>query len=532
MLLVLSGCGEDTPVSLEEPPEVDALTIICKPLAPEPGEQAQLSIQSTGRGDELADYYWSVSAGSLVVENGLSVPWHVPDATGTVSVQVIASIGSDRDTLSRTILIGNFEKLNTIKRLSMKPVLRGGQFFFVGADLLPNDPDFIGFHVYQKGSVGISLVSRCRTENCDLGGGDFLFYPELDKVLASMVINYSPTLRRQQRDALIFPFYSAIEQPVNISDDSGSSSHRRKNQHTHPYGSADLDMIVWQENISGLLSDGTDDLINIRFYRQSDDLDMQLTTNVDSFEQILVDTFMVYVYWDNILPMITPQEDHVLFFRDTTRTFEPVLIPIEASGPDTSNMRALKTFSFGEVRINEQTVFQWNPTVPTLLGFIDRSDYLCYFDYVAESVLKLDNIGKVFEFVWSPNGDSCAVVTETGVSLVDLIGNPTQVFQKERPGDNIVGINWSSDPVDPELAFRVVRKGKNVDDSWSSIVIYSFNNDDWYYATPTVNWDSDKEPSVDYTWMRVIFKPDGSGFYAPIPSEQRNEYVQIYHSFE
>ena len=532
-LLFISGCSEDDNPVQPPPVELDALNIICSPLSPAPGEVAQLTIQSAGSAPDLADYEWSVDAGSLIVDNGQSVPWQVPNSPTTATVTVYASIEAIRDTLTQTVAIRNFEWVPTGRAFSVNPVFRGTQLYFVGSYRPPTDLDFRGFSVFQRGSTGPVLISRCVSDLCPEGGFDFVFYPEIDKVIGSMVVNYRQSLKQQLHNVWVFPFFSAIEQPEDISKASPPELSGRRDKHHKPQASQDLDIIVWQENVVGVRGDGTDDLNDVRFYRDSDGLDMRLTTSIDSFIQIDVDTNVVYVYWRNIHPLITPQQDYVLFFRDTTRYFEPVLVPLDAGGPDTSQARHLNTFSFADIKIDEETIFQWNPAINTLLGFIDRDGNLCYFDYMAESALKLDNVGVVKEFVWSPDGDYCAAITENGVSRVDLSGNPTEVFTKEKLSDNISGINWSPDPLESILAFRIVRKGATADESWSSVIILSLETEDWdwYYATPGVAWDSVKEPILNYTWMRVIFGEDSDEFYVPIPTSQSGLYVQIYRSY-
>lgn len=547
------GTGPEEPLGI-----VDALTIICNPLAPEPGEIARLTVQAIPAGGKVATYDWTVEAGTLIVDEGISVTWQVPDTAGVFHVEVRASLDQSRDTLSKDIMVRNFERIEWIYNdgegqqtlsTALRPVILPDGFYCTGHYSFDYNPEY-RYHVIQKSGVSTNCKTRC---DALVGGDHFQFFPDVNRILGSMLVNFSGYFRLQRMDVWSFPtlgFGSPIN--ITISDESDVGTPQRpvfrKNQHIHPVGNQNLDMAVWQQNIAGESLDGTQDLANIGFSNaarwssswQEGDPPTFMTLTESYYLEITMsgtelDTNVVY--YKNILPQITPLEDYVIYFVDTTGTFEPCMIPITGNEPDTTQRRALMIdpdhgiFWQRGVEVGENTVFQWSP-VGDLLGFIDQRSYICQFDYTAEDVDRLTGLGKVSEFAWSPDGSRVAAISENGVIISSLGGIPRIIFEKERATDEIYGINWSNDPDDLMLGFRVVRKGRTTDDSWSSIVIWSEEDpEDWYYATPVVHWPG--EPLVDdYTWMRVVFEPDSDGLYVPIPvADLPGRNVVIYHSY-
>jgi hypothetical protein len=557
------GCEENGTTSVENGPEIDALTIICNPLSPAPGEEAQLTTQATGTsGTTWPEYHWVAEAGSLLAEEGISVGWKVPDDPGVYHVEVRASLDQSADSLEKYIMVRNFESLNWDFELSSTDIKRvnesylplevpGGLASISFGDRWYGTHPIWGYHVL----INTGTTVNCKTDFRNLYGGDhFSINSNVNQILGSMYMTSSGYFRKQRMDIWMFPtlgFGSSIN--VTKSDRSDESSEpsmpkNRKNQHVYPYGNENLDMVVWQMDISGMKLDGTDDEYKIGFSNSSrwntpwnEGQPPTFMTLTQSYyikiEKVgnLWDTSRVY--YKNIRPIITPQDDYIIYYVDSTGTFEPCMIPIVGGEPDTLQRRALMVgfdhgiFWLEGVEVGENTVFQWNPT-SDLLGFIDRNNYLCLFDPYSEAVDRLTNIGKVEEFAWAPDGSKAAVIHEFGVSMVSLAGINRIVFEKERTSDGIFGVNWSHDLADPRLAFRIVRKGTGEGMSFSAIVVYSDNDMNWYYASPRVGWAM--EPVIqDYRWLRMLFQSDDAGIYAPIPvSGIPDKDVVIYHSYE
>ncbi len=563
-VFLAAGC-EDNPTEVIRPPGVvDALVIICNPLAPKPGQIAQLTMQATGQsGTTWPEYHWVAEAGSLLADAGISVGWKVPDDPGVYHVEVRASLDQSADSLERYIMVRNFESLIWDFQISSTETKRvhasymplevpGGLASISYGRMWYGTHPIWGYHVL----INTGTTVNCKTEFRTLYGGNyFSINSNTNQILGSMYMTSSGYFRRQRMDVWIFPtlgFGSSIN--VSGSDRSDESTDpsippkTRKNQHIYPYGNENLDMAVWKMDMSGTKLDGTDDEFKIGFSNASrwnsswsEGQPPTFMTLTQSYylkiQKIggVLDTSRVY--YNNIHPIITPKDDYVMYFVDSTGTFEPCLIPIVGGEPDTLQRRALMVgfdhgiFWLEGVEVGENTIFQWSP-ISDLLGFIDRKKYLCFFNPYTETVERLTNIGKVDEFAWAPDGSKVAVTHEFGVSMVTLAGIDRIVFEKERMSDEVFGVNWSHDTADPKLAFRIVRKGTGEGESFSAIVIYSDSDGIWYYASPRIGWAM--EPLIqDYTWLRVLFQADDTGIYAPIPvSDVPDRDVIIYHSYE
>ena len=568
-LFVVASCSsEDDPNGPVTGDEVDVLTIICNPLAPAPGEQAQLTVQATGQASGTwPTYNWTAEAGSLIVAEGLSIGWIAPDDPGIYNVRVVANLAGQTDTVSRKIMVRHFEPVDF-------DFTSGGRTYVVSEAYAPTIVStgltciatgenwygtLISSWLYTGLVKGTSAVTA-KTGFADNFGGDFIeFYGNpRNQILTSMMVSSSGYFRQQRKDVILYPLLS-FGSTVNlsysdVSDEPMSGAPRsRRNIHQYPSASADFSMVTWQEGQVGLAQDGTEDLFNIAFSNASmwnqawsypdgstdppPPLFMTLTTSLDSATAILgPDTVTVYNFFHNINPLFTPDDANILYFVDSTGIYEPCIIPMAGNEPDTTLRRAMMIdddhgiFWQAGISVREKTIFQWNPS-NNLLGFIDGYNHLCFFDYATESVQIVDQVGSVSEFAWSPDGTQAAVVGDDGVYIVNLSGMASRVFRVEIPGDAVYGVSWSMDPASPRLVFRVTRKGKTEIDSFSSIVVYDYDADEWYYAAPRISYF--REPEIDdYRWLRVTFDADDDGIYAPLPvGDVPGRYVIIYHSF-
>ncbi|HUV35435.1 MAG TPA: hypothetical protein VMX58_00675 [Patescibacteria group bacterium] len=566
-VVLTMGCGEKGTVPELPPGEIDALTILCNPLSPAPGEIAQLTTQATGRsGTTWPEYHWVVEAGSLLVDEGISVGWKVPDESGIYHIEVHASLDQSADSLEKDIMVRNFEGLTWDCTISGSAKSVTSSYFPIqvsggvasisyGRNWYTSHPVW-GYHVLIKSGTSVYAKTDFFNDGQYLYGGNyFTINTNVNQILGSMYSTSSGYYRQQRMDVWLFPLLG-FGSPINIteSDNSDESDDpmvikNRKNQHVYPVGNEALDMVVWQQNITGIKPDGTDDEFNIGFSNSSrwnsswnEGQPPTFMTLTQSYYITIKKIGAVWdtsrVYYKNIHPILPPQNDHIIYFVDSTGTFEPCLVPIVGSEPDTLQRRALMLgldhgiFWLEGIEVGEKTLFEWNPA-SNLLGFIDTRKFLCFFDYQTETVTRMTSIGKVNEFAWSPDGSLVAVIKEIGVSIVNPLGDDRLIFTKERTSDEIFGINWSPDPADPRLGFRIVRKGSGAGESFSAIVVPSSDNDlKWYYASPRVDWYI--EPTIeDYRWLRVLFEQDNAGIYAPVPvANVSGREVVIYHSFE
>jgi hypothetical protein len=135
------------------------------------------------------------------------------------------------------------------------------------------------------------------------------------------------------------------------------------------------------------------------------------------------------------------------------------------------------------------------------------------------------------EFVFSEDGKLAAVALDGVYILEPGHTEAKRVFAKERTTDGVIGVNWSPGLDDQRLGFRMVRKGASTLESYSALVIYSMDDDRWYYASPEIKPVTVMEPAVNYTWMRAVFESSGGGMYVPVPLATGGGKSVIYYSY-
>ncbi len=536
-LITITGCNDkvvDPPSVCTPSLELDL--IITNPLTPAPGDTTLLTIQSRGEGcDNWGAYAWTVEAGELLQTTGITVQWVAPAEFGAYRIECRATLeGVSPKTAEALVMIRQFDVIETGMIASVKPMVVLNKLYCIAedGDVGPRSNNFLGWSVYDISNT--ARIKKVTDTGDDSEGGSFEFaFPGSgEAIYGSFFTAYYSGLRQQRKNVWRFP--TIFGSPVNASDDEGGLGVLRKNQHRYPNTNVAGNKAVWKFQFAGSSPDGLADLFNVVYWDEFDGPGnwYTVTTSLDSARVIIgVDTVTQYRYFNNIMPMFTPSEDNILYFVDTSGVFEPCVIPMVAGDPDTLQRRAMmvdeKTGIFKQagVSISEKTVFQWNPSA-NFLSFISNGE-IVFFDYAIETVAIVNGLEKVTEFSWSPDGSQIAAVSEDGIYLVSVGGavNPDSVFTRERLTDGIHGIAWNDDLANPQLAFRLVRKGKNEIDSWSSLVIIDLTSGLWAYASETVQWHSSREPSeIDYTWMRCLFDEDGTGVYAPFPVLDDAEY--------
>jgi len=535
IFIIFISCSKESTVGPKLPKAfLEGQYLICTPLAPAPGDTAVLTFEVSGYSSNgLPVVNWSVNIGSLLATEGFSVDWVIPDTTGLFEVSAIATVDGVSDTMSRYIMVRNFEELNTGIKLSMFPHI-GTSFYFIGSKQSPDTANFGGYNAYRySNSNSVKLTGS--DEEPVLDGGFDLSYHN-NNVLGSFICveDYS-SFNNASQNVVYYSLFGLGGSFITNDFDGGGYS--RKNTYIHPYGDEDLEMVVWQEHIVGEERDGTKDLVNIGFWKRPS-TKMTLTRNMHLVPISAGDTvFWKPRYFNNIKPILTPDDNYIIYFVDSTEVFEPCIIPIVGGIPDTTQRRAFMVsedhglFGVNGISVDESTVFQWNPTRPTILGFIDSGGKLCFFDYYTEDVTVVPGINGASEMAWSPDGNRCAVVATEGIAVANLAGDASFVFAKEKDSDELVSVNWSPEVEEPTIGFRMIRKGKSGVDSYSALVLYSLNDNIWYYATPAVRWSA--EPPVDYRWMRVLFNNSKDDIYLPMPvvEPETNMQVSIFHSF-
>jgi hypothetical protein len=533
VFFVWIGCGEENVNAPETPSEISALNIICNPLSPAPGDTAWLTVQPVGTGG-VPSYEWWVGGGTLLSRESISVQWAVPDTPGVFRVSVKVTLGTAVDTMGKYVMLRRCVPVETGIRFSYDPRVSDSDVIITGSNLTVSDPNFFGYHVYRLGTP-VEQITSNGAPSVD-GGFSFTFIG--DDLLSSVVTNGNPFLRRQSMNVILFPLTFGSKRYVSNNDQFGSTF--RRNRHLSPSATRNLKMVAWQAHSVGGSEDGRNDLVNIAYRKETGPIQI-LTIAKDS---TLKEYGWLYRYFRNIKPMFTPDESesNILYFVDSTGTYEPCLIPVDAAtGPAIGQNREIGgpakhgIFYNSNVQISEKTVFQWNPKAPTQLGFIDVAGNFCLLDYDLETVDIVSSVGKIQEFAWSDDGEA-AVINKTGVLILTPPGGaPDTAFVKERIGDGIAGVNWSLPGVgEQSLGFRMVRKGISTAESFSALVLYSMTNKKWYFASPRIP-ASTTEPTVDYRWLRAVFDPSGFGMYVPvptlIPAPGEGDQVVIYHSY-
>ena len=519
-----AGCSKKDNTVVPPPPAgLDLTAIICNPLAPAPGDTTQLTAQVSGTGDNPT-YQWQAQAGTLIKNGSISVQWLAPADPGIYRVFVRAAVGSDVDTMSKYIMVRNVSVVNNGLRYAFYPQIVDGELYSVGTNQSLSDVDFFGFHAYhlELPPVPIDVYG-----GVDVSGGyEFQFFP--DGIVTSSITEGAEYIRQQAVNVFFFPYLVGPKKAVSNNEAAGTLFRKNENHHASP--SSDLGMYVWQYNRVGPIDDGSQDLLNVRF-RAGSGASSILTVSKDSIFQFGA---WSYKFYRNIRPIFTPDDGTIIYFVDSTETFEPCVIPMNGTQPVIESRRAIHEgqrhgiFFDAGIKVSEKTVYQWNPVIPTQLGFIDDARNFCLFNYSDSSAQIVSNLGKLSEFAWDPSGKITAV-NEAGVIIATPGGVPDTVFVKERSSDDVVGVNWSPGTSAQKVGFRLVRKGSSTVESFSALVIYSVDNHRWYYATPQIKPAMTTEPSVDYRWWRVIFDSEG-GMYAPVPLSTGGGSVALYHT--
>jgi len=533
VVFALIGCSREEEENILGPSSsVEAVLLVCNPLAPQPGDVATLTLENYGYSSSgLPKVYWTVEAGSLYANEGLTVSWKVPDTTGVFRVSARSVVDGVSDTISRYIAIRNFERLDSGIRVSFGLCFYENELYFIGTDVPTSSQEFHGYYdIYRFVQGG----SEKLTENTNpefFGGESFSFHGP--KVLGSFLCNYSDLATRQNKNVAIFTIYPSTN--IELVTNDVSSKINRYNQHTHPWGNSDLSMVVWQRNIAGTKADGTKDLTDIGFWNGLDSY--TITQCLDSIWVQLSNGEWVKKprYYRNIKPMITPDSKAIIYFVDTTGTFEPCIVKFSSAGvPDTNTREMMKVdevhglFEVNGVVVDEATNFEWNPIDTSgYCAFIDNGGRLCYFDYINQDVQVMDLGARPMEFVWSPDGSECAVVTDKGIKLVPLTGTVEHVYSIEVKSDIIKGLNWSPDG--KYLVFRLFRRGKSDKDTFSALVLLSLDDKIWYFISPRVGGIS--ELSVPFQWYRVICRDGINDIYAPMPVNSGDREIEIFRSY-
>ncbi len=538
-LSFVAGCGNEEEATAPTQPWTITLSgILCNPLSPAPEATAYLTVRAEGVGS-AAVFAWGVDAGRIIPDTiwndddtvnrldstSITVRWKVPPDPGVYRVTVRATAGSVADSDTAWVMVRQCEAVNTGLRFSYYPNLVEGELYLVGTNGDPADDDFFGYHAYLQDVT--TMIDRLSTPLVN-GGFDFRFFA--DGILTASITDGQEYMRLPPTNVIFFPYIPALPKTYWSNNEIGGTTYR-KNQNINPSISENLEVCVWERTVVGATEDGQKDLTNIRF-RFSTGPIQTLTTAKDSIYQLGMWNF---TYWKNIKPLLSPDETMIIYFCDSTDTFEPCAIPLVGAEPDLNNRHAFMVddrrgiFYYAGVDVSEKTIFQWNPLNPTQIAFIDLERKFCVLDYSTESVEILAE--GISEFVFADDG-TVAAVADDGVWILEPGQTEARrIFTKERATDGVVGINWSPGDTNQRLGFRMVRKGASSVESYAVLVIYSLDDDRWYYASPEIKPVMSMEPDVNYRWLRAVFNSITGEMYVPVPLSTGGGRSVIYRSY-
>jgi hypothetical protein len=535
--VILTGCGEENLLDTEGY-DLDLITLISNPICPQPGDTTTLSVRISGYSSGAwPSYFWEVNAGSLLVSNEAVVEWIVPEQLGDYIVKAKSSLGDVSDACSLVVSVRNYEQIDTGKRYNLYPNLIDGNLFFVSSygGIYFNNSDYISANVVRYISPGVNesitaldLGFRAGTS---YGGDNFVFTEDGQQVVASVITSSNPFAKVPRKNVAKYELSGSGGEIV--TDQYNDTQIDRCDQYRYPFPNSAATMVVMQKLEMGGADNGTEDLLNISFWNQSVGAPIPLTNSMISIPLTndSGDTLgWREEYFENTKPIFTPDEAYIIYFCDSSGTFEPSMIPISGEQPVISALMVFDLFSDLGINMPPDPVLQWEPDGGNRLAFIADVNYektLCFLEYnpgslssSSLSALKT-NVTGISEFVWATDGSGRgAVITGEGIYIVGSGGEiQTEVMAKERSTDMICGVNWSPDC--SKIGFRIGRMGIEWDEAFSALMVYSLDAD-WAtatYVTKGYPWPTKQEISeedFDFRWRRVIFESDNEGLYGPV----------------
>ena len=228
-VFALIGCSKEEESIVGPSPSIEAVMLVCNPLAPAPGDVATLTLETSGYSNcGLPEVYWTAEAGSLYANQGMTVNWKVPDTTGVFRISARCVVDGVSDTISRYVAVRNFERLDSGVFVSFGIHFCSDMMFFIGSDISTSSSDFHDcfdiFRYIEGNSVKITVNDRP-----EINGGESFSYHGT-KLLGSFLINYSEHVKRQIKNVVFFTIYPFPNKTFVTNDESGKFN--RYNQHT------------------------------------------------------------------------------------------------------------------------------------------------------------------------------------------------------------------------------------------------------------------------------------------------------------
>ena len=534
-LVIFTGCSEENPLDPEKY-NLELITLITNPICPQPGDTTTLSVRISGYSSgPWPSYFWEVNAGSLLVSDEAVVEWIAPEQLGDYRIKAQSSLGDVSDVCSLVVSVRNYEEINTGERYNLYPNLINGTLFFVSSygGIYFESSDYISANIMRYISPGVNesitdLDLGFRAGG-SFGGDNFVFSEDGQQVVASVITSYNLFSKIPRKNIAKYELFGGGGEIV--TDQYDENQYDRCDQYRYPFPNSDATMVVMQEFEIGTADDGTKDFFNISFWNESIGAPVSLTNSMISIPIISAvgDTLgWRDVYFENTKPVFTPDEAYIIYFCDSSGTFEPSMIPMNGGQPNISALMVFDLLSDLGINISPNQVLQWEPDGGNRLAFIapvNNKKTLCFLEYTPGSLnsssisVSTTDVTGISEFVWSTDGSGRgAVITETGIYIVGSGGEIlTEVMAKERSTDMLCGVNWSPDC--SKIGFRMGRMAIEWNEAFSALMVYSLD-DDWVtYVTKGYPWPNKQEISeedVDFRWRRVVFESDNEGLYGPV----------------
>ncbi len=541
VLLISAGCSDDDTIAPVPPPEFQILKILSNPLSPEPGSVDTLAARVVGSSSgERISYRWSVEEGALMENDEGVVRWQVPQVKGEYTVRLEIEVGGDTRRDSTIVSVRDQDVIDTGRLHSIFPQMVNGELFFIspfysrfiteeekysfadfqyyGADLYRYEDSTVSVKITEGLYDDVEIFHR------EEGAGYFGITEDGQRAIVSVFNNYNTNYAMTHMNIGRYDLHGGTDIKITYDMD-GQSDVNRYNQYRHPSFNSDGSSVVMEYVQAGEQGDGSEDLVNIAYWEEGDGFMPEIL--VESVDTVVVKEFSFPVYFQNILPQLTPDENSIIYFSNRISVvdtlpnyYEPYVIPIIGGEPDTSQTEFFDIVRDTRIRIGANTIIQWSPNgdMAAFSAAVSNMPTLCYLNYNSvDRSLSIDVTGltRVHEFVWAPDGSMGAIINDDGVYLVTPGGGIiTEVLNKERDTDDMYGVNWSRNG--DKLAFRVVRKGKVWFESWNAIMEYSLSDDRLVYVSEAYRWEKKDEPvDIDYRWKRVHYDEMGE-IYAPI----------------
>lgn len=433
------GCSDD-----EKPPtngsesKLTVENIVLNPKSVTQGDTIQCTAVITSSGQSgFAQVQWSANGGSFLQTTQSSVGWVATDPTGVYRLTVTATNSVNSSSKSADVFVGDITTMVSGGAGEIVLNAAGSGFYYLYSPVVPTDPTFIGFVIYEStGGAGTPVVAGA---------------------IPGTRYRFSADLGRAVHTRTTFPIDPLnILLPVNvwltdlagrtqtaITTDQAAPGSTRRHQHLYPTFSPSGSWVTY-EAFRPNPQAGSIDTFDVCVY----DINTQQTVNVTA-------THNVRGQRRNFFPTFSSDGNWLVFISDRVQfnQWELFGVPISGGVVDTM-LAAVDTLTStgglmaelsqsAEVVKNPRKTWNPNPATP-VLAIVGADGMLRLVQMTAGGAITTEVAleGNVREMVWAPGGGSLAVSTGSKVQLVALGGVATSRHTAVS-GDALVDLTWS-----------------------------------------------------------------------------------------